>query len=40
VNRNFTAEEWFAFIGRDIEYEKSCQGKEYNIKVNEIISAY
>ena len=36
VTRNFTMEEWVAYVGKDIEYEKTCADKEYNIKVKEI----
>jgi len=36
ISRNFTLEEWIAYVGKDIEYEKTCPGKEYNIKVKEI----
>ena len=36
VTRNFTMEEWVAYVGKDIEYEKTCIDKEYNIKVKEI----
>lgn len=36
VTRNLTPDEWSAFVGRDIEYEKSCQDKSYQIRVNEI----
>ncbi|MBA4323444.1 MAG: hypothetical protein C0408_11565, partial [Odoribacter sp.] len=36
LSRNLTAEEWSTYIGKDIEYEKTCSNKEYNIKVNVI----
>ncbi len=36
VTRNFTMDEWIAFVGRDIEFEATCPEKQYNIKVKEI----
>lgn len=36
VTRNFTPEEWQAYIGKDISYEKTCTGADYNIKIREI----
>lgn len=36
VTRNFTTEEWIAYAGRDIEYEKTCAGAEYQIRINRI----
>lgn len=38
VSRSLTENEWLAYIGGDIEYEKSCEGRQYRIRVNEIIS--
>jgi WD40 repeat protein len=39
VARNFTPEEWEAFVGNDIPYEKTCEGRTYKIRVNEIRSS-
>jgi len=36
VSRNFSAEEWLAYVGKDIEYELTCPDAEYEIKVKEI----
>jgi len=36
VSRNFTLDEWIAYVGKDIGYEETCQDKKYNIKVREI----
>lgn len=36
VTRNFTAGEWLAHVGRDIDYEKTCQGVDTKIKIREI----
>jgi WD40 repeat protein len=36
LSRNFTTEEWSTYVAKDIEYEKSCSEKEFNIKVNVI----
>lgn len=36
LKRNFTAEEWIAYVGEDIEYEKTCSGLDYNIKIREV----
>ncbi len=36
VPRNFTLDEWIAYVGKDILYEETCPDKEYNIKVKEI----
>ncbi len=36
VTRNFTPEEWLAYVGKDITYEKTCTGADYNIKIREI----
>ncbi|MCJ7449825.1 MAG: hypothetical protein MUO72_19280 [Bacteroidales bacterium] len=36
VTRNFTMQEWVAYVGKDIEYEKTCTNKEYNIQVKEV----
>jgi len=39
VSRNLTEQEWSAYVGRDIEYEPTCPGREYRIRVREIRGA-
>ncbi|MBG0858285.1 MAG: hypothetical protein IQL11_02195 [Bacteroidales bacterium] len=36
VARNFTMDEWIAYVGKDIEYQRTCADKEFNIKVKEV----
>ncbi len=36
LTRNFTSEEWLAYVGRDIDYEKTCQGVDTKIRIREI----
>jgi WD40 repeat protein len=36
LSRNFSTEEWNTYVAKDVEYEKTCSDKEYNIKVNVI----
>jgi hypothetical protein len=36
VSRNLTTDEWSAYIGKDIRYEKTCTDKDFIFKVNEI----
>ncbi len=36
VTRNFTPDEWLAYVGKDITYEKTCAGADYKIKIREI----
>lgn len=36
LSRNLTSDEWTTYVGKDIEYEKSCSDNEFNIKVNVI----
>ena len=36
VTRNFTPDEWLAYVGKDISYEKTCPGADYKIKIREI----
>jgi hypothetical protein len=36
VSRNMTQTEWNTYVGKDIAYEKTCQGKSYNIKIDPI----
>lgn len=33
LSRNFTEDEWNNYVGRDIAYEKTCDEKEFSIKV-------
>ena len=39
VSRNMTSEEWNAYVGKDIPLEKTCEIKNYNIKVEPIKSS-
>lgn len=36
VTRNFTPEEWLAYVGKDIEYEKTCPESGSKIKIREL----
>jgi WD40 repeat protein/energy-coupling factor transporter ATP-binding protein EcfA2 len=36
VTRNFTPNEWLAYVGKDISYEKTCPGADYKIKIREV----
>jgi hypothetical protein len=36
VSRNMSQDEWNTFVGKDIAYEKTCQGKSFNIKIEPI----
>jgi WD40 repeat protein len=36
LSRNFSTDEWNTYVAPDVEYEKTCSDKEYNIKVNVI----
>ncbi|MGB8491249.1 MAG: hypothetical protein WCE64_09330 [Bacteroidales bacterium] len=36
VTRNFTPEEWIAYVGRDIAYEKTCPESDFKIIIREI----
>lgn len=36
VKRNFTPDEWLAYVGKDIEYEKTCSDSEHRIRIREI----
>jgi WD40 repeat protein len=38
LSRNMTPEEWNAYVGKDIPVEKTCEIKNYNIKVEPIKS--
>ncbi len=35
LTRNFTVEEWWRYVGRDIDYEETCSKNELSIKVQE-----
>ncbi len=35
LSRNFTQEEWAVYVGRDIEYEETCNSNELSIKIQE-----
>jgi len=39
ISRNLTPEEWEAYVGEDIPYEKTCDGHGPKIKVNHIESS-
>ncbi len=34
ISRNMTQEEWNVYVARDLPLEKTCEDKDYNIKVN------
>ncbi len=36
VSRNMTQDEWFTYVGKDIPFERTCAGKSYNIKIDQI----
>jgi WD40 repeat protein len=36
VTRNFTPDEWLAYVGKDITYEKTCPGADYRIRIREV----
>jgi WD40 repeat protein len=36
VTRNFTPDEWLAYVGKDIEYENTCPDRNHKIKIREI----
>ena len=36
VTRNFTPDEWLAYVGKDIAYEKTCPGADYRIRIREV----
>jgi hypothetical protein len=38
VSRNMTQDEWNNYVAKDIPIEKTCQGKNFNIKVEPIKS--
>ncbi len=37
LSRNFTIEEWWRYVGRDIEYQETCNPGDLNIKARQII---
>ncbi len=36
VTRNMNQDEWNTYVGKDIAYERTCQGKSFNIKIEPI----
>ena len=36
VSRNMNKDEWTTYIGKDIAFEKTCQGKSFNIKIEHL----
>ncbi len=36
LTRNMTRYEWNSYVARDIPFEKTCEGKDYNIKMDPI----
>jgi WD40 repeat protein len=36
VSRNMSQDEWSTYVGRDIAYERTCQGKSFNIKIEPV----
>ena len=36
VSRNMTQDEWNLYVGKDVAYERTCQGKSFNIKIDHI----
>lgn len=36
VTRNFTGPEWIAWVGKDIEYEKTCSDSDFKIRIREL----
>jgi hypothetical protein len=36
VSRNFTPDEWIAYVGKDITYEKTCPESNFKIRIKEI----
>jgi WD40 repeat protein/energy-coupling factor transporter ATP-binding protein EcfA2 len=39
VTRNLSLQEWSAFVGQDIDYEATCHGEAYTIRVREVRGA-
>jgi WD40 repeat protein len=38
VSRNMTQGEWNIYVGKDIPFEKTCQGRNFNIKIEPVKS--
>jgi len=36
ITRNFTPDEWLAYVGKDITYEETCPGADYRIRIREV----
>ena len=36
ISRNFTEEEWWRYVGRDIEYQETCNPVDLKINVRQI----
>ena len=36
VTRNFTPNEWLAYVGKDIMYEKTCESSDFRIRIREV----
>lgn len=36
VTRNFTPEEWLAYVGKDIAYEETCEGADLRIRIRQV----
>ena len=36
VSRNFTPDEWIAYVGKDIAYERTCPESNFKIRIKEI----
>jgi WD40 repeat protein len=36
IARNFTSEEWLTYVGKDVEYEKTCPEAEFKIKISAV----
>lgn len=36
VSRNLNQDEWNTYVGKDIAYERTCQGKSFNIKIQPV----
>lgn len=36
ISRNMSQDEWNTYVGKDIAYERTCQGKSFNIKIEPI----
>lgn len=36
VTRNFTPEEWIAYVGKDIAYQETCEGADLRIRIRQV----